>query len=85
MSYLISLKQHKSLIGQPISSLLLFFDCLKYVLGPTLAAVLLTFSPKMDWFWVITGAILLVPAASLRLIKSYETKRQQLEEIEKRT
>ena len=56
-----------------------------YVLGPALAAIMLTVSPKMDWFWVITGAIILIPAAALWILKPYETKQQQLEEIEKRT
>lgn len=56
-----------------------------YVLGPALAAILLTVSPKMEWFWVVTGLIMLVPAAILLIIRPYETKSQTLEEIEKRT
>jgi len=55
-----------------------------YVLGPALAAVLLTLSPKMEWFWVITGAIMIIPAVTLMLIKPYETKNKDLEEIEYR-
>ena len=57
---------------------------ISYVLGPVVAAVLLTLSPKMEWFWVITGAIMIIPAVSLILIKPYETKNKELEEIEYR-
>jgi AAHS family cis,cis-muconate transporter-like MFS transporter len=57
---------------------------ISYVLGPILAAVLLTLSPKMEWFWVVTGAIMIIPAVSLMLIKPYETKNKELEEIEYR-
>jgi len=56
-----------------------------YVLGPIIAAVLLTLSPKMEWFWVIAGAIMLVPAVCIILLKPYETKNKELEEIEART
>jgi len=55
-----------------------------YVLGPILAAILLTLSPKMEWFWVIAGAIMIIPAVSLMLIKPYETRNKELEEIEYR-
>jgi len=58
---------------------------LSYVLGPAIAALLLTFSPKMEWFWVITGAIMIIPAVAIVLIKPYETQNKELEEIEKRT
>ncbi len=57
---------------------------ISYVLGPIVAAVLLTLSPKMEWFWVITGAIMIIPAVSLILIKPYETKNKELEEIDSR-
>jgi MFS family permease len=57
---------------------------ISYVLGPVVAAVLLTLSPKMEWFWVVTGAIMIIPAVSLMLIKPYETKNKELEEIEYR-
>jgi MFS family permease len=55
---------------------------ISYVLGPVVAALLLTLSPTMEWFWVITGAIMIIPAVSLLLIKPYETKNKELEEIE---
>jgi len=57
---------------------------ISYVLGPVVAAVLLTLSPNMEWFWVITGAIMIIPAVSIILIKPYETKNKELEEIEYR-
>ena len=57
---------------------------ISYVLGPIVAAILLTLSPKMEWFWVVTGAIMIIPAVSLMLIKPYETKNKELEEIEYR-
>jgi MFS family permease len=57
---------------------------ISYVLGPVVAAVLLPLSPKMEWFWVVTGAIMIIPAVSLFLIKPYETKNKELEEIENR-
>jgi MFS family permease len=57
---------------------------ISYVLGPVVAAVLLTLSPTMEWFWVVTGAIMIIPAVSLLLIKPYETKNKELEEIEYR-
>jgi MFS family permease len=55
-----------------------------YVLGPGLAAILLTMSPKMEWFYVITGLIMIIPAISILIIQPYETKSKALEDIEKR-
>jgi MFS family permease len=55
-----------------------------YVAGPALAAVLLQAFPAMDWFWVVNGAIMLVPIAILLLFNPYETKTKELEEIELR-
>ncbi len=55
---------------------------ISYVLGPVVAAVLLTLSPNMEWFWVVTGAIMIIPAVSILIIKPYETKNKELEEIE---
>jgi len=55
-----------------------------YVVGPMLAAILLTLSPRMEWFWVVAGAIMIIPAVSLMLIKPYETRNKELEEIEYR-
>jgi hypothetical protein len=53
-----------------------------YVGGPALAAVLLRAFPTMEWFWVIAGAIMLLPAATILLFNPYETKTRELEEIE---
>ncbi len=55
-----------------------------YVAGPALAAVLLRAFPVMDWFWVVNGAIMLVPIAIVLLFNPYETKTKELEEIELR-
>jgi MFS family permease len=56
---------------------------ISYVAGPALAAVLLEAFPTMEWFWVITGAIILLPIAIILLSNPYETKTRQLEEIER--
>lgn len=55
-----------------------------YVAGPALASVLLQAFPSMDWFWVVNGLIMLVPIGALLLLNPYETKTQELEEIEVR-
>jgi MFS family permease len=55
-----------------------------YVLGPALAAVLLRAFPTMDWYWIIAGAIMLIPIGIVLVLKPYETRVQQLEEIEVR-
>jgi len=55
---------------------------ISYVAGPALAAVLLKAFPEMDWFWVITGAIMLIPIGIIYLSNPYETKVRDLEEIE---
>jgi AAHS family cis,cis-muconate transporter-like MFS transporter len=56
-----------------------------YVIGPIIAAVLLSFFPSMDWYWVITGAIMIIPAIVIIFIKPYETQKKTLEEIESHT
>jgi len=53
-----------------------------YVAGPALAAVLLNLFPTMEWFWVITGLIMLIPIGVILLFSPYETKVLHLEEIE---
>lgn len=58
---------------------------ISYVIGPIIAAVLLSSFPSMDWFWVITGAIMIIPAVATIFIKPYETRRKTLEEIESHT
>jgi len=55
-----------------------------YVAGPALAGVLLRAFPAMDWYWVIAGAIMFIPIAIVLILKPYETRVQQLEEIELR-
>jgi MFS family permease len=52
-----------------------------YVAGPALAAVLLDAFPTMEWFWVITGSIMLLPIAVILLSHPYETRVRELEEI----
>jgi MFS family permease len=56
---------------------------ISYVAGPALAAVLLQAFPTMDWFWVITGLIMLIPIGVILLFNPYETKTKELEEIER--
>jgi MFS family permease len=53
-----------------------------YVLGPALAAILLTVSPDMAWFWVFGGFLMLVPIILVFLFHPYETKTKELETIE---
>jgi len=55
-----------------------------YVAGPALAAILLEAFPTMEWFWVVTGAIMTIPIGIVLLLKPYETRVQELEEIELR-
>jgi len=53
-----------------------------YVLGPALAAIMLTISPTMEWFWVIGGLMMIVPIVLVFLFHPYETKTKELEVIE---
>ena len=53
-----------------------------YVAGPALAAILLEAFPTMDWFWVVAGAIMTIPIGIVLLLKPYETRDKELEEIE---
>jgi MFS family permease len=53
-----------------------------YVAGPALAAVMLKAFPTMEWFWVITGLIMLIPIGIILVANPYETKVRHLEEIE---
>jgi MFS family permease len=55
-----------------------------YVAGPAMAAVLLQAFPTMEWFWVIAGLVMLVPISVVLLFKPYETKTNELEDIELR-
>jgi len=53
-----------------------------YVGGPMFVAAMLTISPTMELFWVAAGAVMLIPVALLLLFQPYETKVQELEDIE---
>jgi MFS family permease len=53
-----------------------------YVLGPAFAAIMLTVSPSMQWFWVVGGLLMLIPIIFVFLFHPYETKIKELEEIE---
>ena len=53
-----------------------------YFIGPALASVLLKAFPTMQWFWVIAGAVALLPIVIILAFNPYETKTQELEEIE---
>jgi MFS family permease len=55
-----------------------------YVIGPALAAVMLTVSPTMEWFWVVGGLLMLIPILLVLLFHPYETSRKELEEIEQK-
>ena len=57
-----------------------------YILGPALAAILLTPSSatiiKWNIFWAVAGLIMVIPIILVILFHPYETKTQELEEIE---
>lgn len=55
-----------------------------YVIGPMVVATFLQMFPKMDWYWVASGVIMLLPIAIIKIFNPYETKRKELEEIERR-
>jgi len=55
-----------------------------YIIGPVIAAVLLERFPSMEWFWVITGLLMLIPIALVFLFHPYETRIKELEEIEEK-
>ncbi|HWR27274.1 MAG TPA: MFS transporter [Candidatus Thermoplasmatota archaeon] len=55
-----------------------------YVIGPIVAAILLDRYPTMDWFWVITGLLMLIPIILVFLFHPFETRRKELEEIEEK-
>jgi len=54
-----------------------------YIIGPALAAILLTAFPSMDWFWVVSGLLMIIPIVLVFLFHPYETKTKELETIEK--
>jgi MFS family permease len=53
-----------------------------YVLGPALAAIMLTVSPTMEWFWVTAGLLMIIPIILVIIFHPYETKIKELEVIE---
>jgi len=53
-----------------------------YVLGPALAAILLTISPTMELFWITAGIISIIPIVFIIFFHPYETKQKELEIIE---
>ncbi|TXT64879.1 MAG: conserved membrane protein of unknown function [Promethearchaeota archaeon] len=53
-----------------------------YVTGPLIASLLFIIFPQWVGFWIVPGLIILVPLLSL-LLKPYETKGQELEDIER--
>ena len=57
-----------------------------YIIGPALAAILLTPSSTtiIQWnrFWAAAGLIMVIPIMLVTLFHPYETKTQELEEIE---
>jgi len=55
-----------------------------YVLGPALAAIMLTASPSMEWFWIVGGLLMIIPIVLVFLFHPYETKIKELEEIEEK-
>jgi MFS family permease len=57
---------------------------ISYVLGPALAAIMLTISPSMQYFWVVGGLLMIIPIILVFLFHPYETKIKELEEIEEK-
>ncbi|MBN1281284.1 MAG: MFS transporter [Candidatus Thermoplasmatota archaeon] len=53
-----------------------------YILGPVFAALLLEWFPTMEWFWIATGLLMVVPILLVFLFHPYETRQQELEVIE---
>jgi hypothetical protein len=53
-----------------------------YLVGPALAAVLLTVSPTMELFWLAAGLVSIIPIVLVLFFHPYETRRQELETIE---
>jgi MFS family permease len=54
-----------------------------YVAGPALAAILLKAFPTMRGFWIVTGALMIIPIGIILFLRPYETQVQSLEEIER--
>ncbi len=54
-----------------------------YIIGPIITAILLQMFPKMDWYWVFAGSVMLIPIFIVTIFKPYETMVKELEMIEK--
>ncbi len=54
-----------------------------YIIGPIITATLLQMFPKMDWYWVFAGSVMLIPIFIVTIFKPYETMIKELEMIEK--
>ena len=55
---------------------------ISYVIGPLLVGFFLNLFPTMEWFWVIAGALMLLPIGIVFLFNPTETRVRELEEIE---
>jgi MFS family permease len=55
---------------------------ISYVVGPVIAALLLETNPTMEWFWVVGALFMILAIIIVLLFHPYETKTQELEEIE---
>lgn len=55
---------------------------ISYVVGPLLVGFALKLFPTMEWFWVVAAGIMLLPIGILYVLKPFETKTRELEEIE---
>ncbi len=55
---------------------------ISYVVGPMIAALLLEANHTMEWFWVVGALFMILAIIIVLLFHPYETKTQELEEIE---
>ncbi len=53
-----------------------------YIVGPVLAAILLSSFPTMEWFWVVAGCIMIIPIIIVFLFHPFETRTKEIEVIE---
>jgi|GEM_PF-417877 len=53
-----------------------------YIIGPITTAIFLQTFPKMDWFWIGAGLIILLPLVIIIFFKPHETRIEELEMIE---
>ncbi len=57
------------------------FARLSYVIGPALAALLLRRFPTMEGFWIVAGLVMLIPTGIILVVRPFETRALELEEI----